>query len=337
MGTFREHITELLNLGSVSSGGEAESMVKSAIQNADRRILGASNQLQRNREFSLTTVVSTAQYGMPYGVKSIMNIDDAANRRTIKAISAEDFNRRYAGRTESSDPTEYCNIGSYGVQKQPASSGVLTVESSVSTDDGNRYVTLFFFDSNGTETREKLTLDGTTAVSATASCSPSQGGVRRVVKSTDSGYAITGNIIVKDSSGNVIARIPPNVTSPTYRWIEFNWIPSTVRTYTVYALEDIPPLVNDDDWPAFDENYHSLLTYIAGVQVLPSFGKQTVADRFQNLAFGPDGKSGLMQEFLSHGDPDLDAVVVMSNIQNRAVYGLPRRQPIVGVDFGMIV
>jgi hypothetical protein len=258
MATFRSHIDELLNLGSVPTGGEAESMVKSAIQNADRRILGASKQLQRHREFSLTTVAGTVQYGLPYGVKAVMNIDDAANRRRITAMSSEQFDRRFAGRTEQNDPTQYYDLGTYGVQKQPAETGAITVESSVSTDDGNRYVTVQFYDANGVLTREKLTLDGTTAVPATASAAPSLGGVYRIVKSIDSGYAITGNVIVKDSSGNVISRIPPMVTSPTYRWIEFDWIPSTARTYTIRALQDVPPLVNDDDWPQFDENYHSL-------------------------------------------------------------------------------
>lgn len=336
MGTFRDHITELLNLGSVGSGGEAESMVKSALQNADRRILGASNQLQRQREFSLTTVASTAQYGLPYGVKAILNIDDAANRRPITAMSAEEFNRRFAGRVEESDPTQYYDLGAYGAQKKPASTGAITVESSVATDDGSRYVTVQFYDANGVLTREKLTLDGTTAVSTTASADPSQGGVYRIVKNTDAGYSITGNIIVKDSDGNVIARIPPMVTSPTYRWIEFDWIPSTARTYTILALQDVPPLVNDDDWPAFDENYHSLLTFIAGIQVLPSFGKQSLADRFQVNAFGPDGRSGLMGEFLANADPQLDVVVTLSNVTNRANTRLPHRQPIIGVDFGLV-
>lgn len=335
MGTFRSHITNLLNLGSVPSGGEAESMVKAALQNAYTRILGASNQLQRRRNFSLTTVANTSKYGMPYGVKAILNIDDAANRRQITAMTSEEYDKYLPGRVETNDPTQYFDLGTFGVEKQPAATGALTVESSVATDSSNRYVTLTFYDANGVQTREKLTLTGTVAVSTTASAAPSMGGVERIVKTTDSGYSITGNIIVKDSSGNVIARIPPIVTSPTYRWIEFNWIPSTARTYTVRALQDVPPLVNDDDWPQFDENYHSILDYIAGVQVLPAFGKQSLADRYQNLAFG-SGNGGLMAEFLGSGDPEPDLVFTFANVQNNPNAGLPRRQPIIGVDFGLV-
>lgn len=336
MGTFRSHITELLNLGSVNSGGEAESMVKAAIQNADRRMLGASRQLQRQREFTLTTVAATSQYGLPYGVKAVVNIDDAANRRRIRAMTAEAYDRSYPGRVESSDPTEYYDLGNYGVQKQPAATVALTVESSVAADSANRFVTLNFFDANGVKTREILTLTGTTPVSTTALADPAQGGIERVVKSVDDGYSITGNITVKDSSGNVLARIPPMVTSPTYRWIEFNWIPSVARTYTVRALQEVPPLTNDDDWPQFDENYHQLLTYIAGIEVLPAFGKQSLADRFQAVAFGPSGKTGLMAEFLSNGDPEPDLVFTFSNIQNEPKAHLPHRQPVIGIDYGLV-
>ena len=335
MGSFRHHIDELINLGAAPSGGDTEPMIKVALNNAYRQILGQSNQEQRHREFSLTTVANIAKYGLPLYVKAVRNIEDTANRRQIYKMTSEKFDNLFAGRTETNDPRFYYPFGNRGVEKQPSAVGTVTVESDVATDDGSRFVTLVGFDANGILRREKLTLNGTTLVASTVSFDPDRGGIDRTVKSTSGSAEITGNVTIKDAAANVLSRIPTWVESPTYLWIEFDWIPSITRTYVIRARALKPDLVNDEDWPEFDENFHNLLTFIAGAQVLPALGKQALADRFNVYAFGSDGGSGLMHTFLSDGDPQEGDVFTMANVQMSSVR-LPHRQRIIGVDFGRV-
>jgi len=331
VGTYGAHVTELLNLGSVPAGSDAETMIKAALNNAYRQVLGASGQEMRHREFSLTTVADQAQYGLDMEIKAILNIEDAANRRQIPAMTKGEFDARFAGRTETNDPTQYYQVGIFGAEKAPAAAGALTVESSLAADATNMYVTLVYRDSNDTLTREKLTLNGTTPVSTSGSATTKA--PESIVKTADSGFSITGNIIVKDGSANVISRIPQWVDSPAYIWVEFDWIPSTARTYTIRSRAVKPALVYDEDWPEFDENFHTLLTYIAGSQVLPVFGKQAVADRFHAYAFN---KGALMDQYLAEGDPEPDLVFRFDNVTNAVSDRLPKRQPIIGIDFGLV-
>ena len=59
MATFAEHQTNVLNYASQPAGGDAEVMVKSAINNTYRRILSSMGQDQRQREFIVNVLAPT--------------------------------------------------------------------------------------------------------------------------------------------------------------------------------------------------------------------------------------------------------------------------------------
>lgn len=276
-----------------------------------------------------TVIVSMkAKYGLPLYVKSDLNIEDPDDRVNLTEITAKRFDDLFPGRTESVDPRGYYPFGNIGVQRQPESTGTISVVSDVAADETYRYVTVQYYDANGILTREKLTLDGTTAVTTTGSADPDQGGVERVIKTASTGFTIAGNITIADSSSNVLARIPPWVDSPTYLWIEFDYIPSTEKTYTVRAMALKPDLVNDDDWPDFDEDYHRLLTYLGSAEALPLFGKKDTA-----AMNGAKGEQGL-DEFATRLDPQPNVVLTFANVQMGVEYR-SFGQPIRGIDFGL--
>ena len=79
MATFGVIKKNLLNIGAQDTGGEAEDMVGVAINHTYRRILALSNMDQMKREFTLSTVSGTAQYGLPLYVQTDLNFDDDAN------------------------------------------------------------------------------------------------------------------------------------------------------------------------------------------------------------------------------------------------------------------
>ena len=120
-------------------------------------------------------------------------------------------------------------------------------------------------------------MSGTTPVSTTNSYDSTLG-IERVTKSTPSGISFTGNVTVKDDDSNIIAIIPVWWDSPDYEWIEFYpGVGTSANTYTIRAEMRKPPLVNDDDWPEIDQEYHNLLVFGVTKDLLPGLGQTNQA------------------------------------------------------------
>lgn len=323
MPTFKEIKTRLLNIGAQDAGSDAEDMVAAAINNTYRRILSLKSADLRKREFSFSVASGTSQYGLPLYVRTDLNFDDASNTRSLIEMSSAEYDKFIPGSTDTGAPTHYYKIGKFGVQTQPENAGAITVVSDLTSDDGNRYVTVQGYDASGTLIREKVTLDGTTEVTTSASFTT----VERVIKSVDSGYSITGNITVTDADDNVLSIIPSWVQSPSYLWVEFWPEPDATYTYTLRAVAYKPDLVNDDDWPEIDEDFHDLIEYGAGSDVLPTFGKESVAvlyaDKFRER----------IREYKSYVDPTPNLIGVFENVQMGRY--LPRSPWIPGVHRGL--
>ena len=221
-----------------------------------------------------------AMYGLPLEVQGIDSMIDTTNDETIREITSTEYNLRYPNNADAGTPYRYYIHKQQGVQRQINTAGFVTIVGDSTVDDGNRYVRITGYDANGTRVSEKLTMDGTTDVTGTQSFDPAQGGVERIVKSADSGYTWNGNVIVEDSDGNVISRIPVWTDSPTYLWVEFYYLPADPITYTIYGNMHRPQLINDDDWPEIDEDFHDLLLYGPGAEILPQFKKTELAAQF---------------------------------------------------------
>ena len=67
-------------------------------------------------------------------------------------------------------------------------------------------------------------------------------------------------------------------------------------------------LVNDEDWPDFDDHYHDLLHLIAGSHVLPTLGKPDVG-----ILYGQYGKD-MMEDFKGAVDKKPNAYLISNDV-----------------------
>tara|TARA_R110000751_G_scaffold43137_1_gene99786 strand:+ start:1460 stop:2434 length:975 start_codon:yes stop_codon:yes gene_type:complete len=321
-GTFRDLIDEVLDLSSHGTGDDFEDMVKAAINRTYRRILQKTRQETSLREFSLTTVADTSKYGMPLYVKTILNIEDATNNRMIYDISWREFDGLYAGNTTTGDPTRAYVLGTFGTASQNASASVFSAVSSDTADANNSYATITGFVS-GHLTSETITLNG--LVSSTGSTSFDANGIERVVVHSIAGVSLVGTITIEDASGNTMAIVPPTFKSPSHLWVEFYPIPDGAITYTVRSEMRKPDLLNDSDWPDIDEDFHNIIVWGAGADVLPNVGKGNQADRLRR-----DYEEGLSEALNAQGDHP-GRIRTFADLDVGSEY--PRRPQVKGVDY----
>lgn len=330
MATYTEHQSEIARRGSVDLTGEAQSVIKVGINNAYKRVLAETNQDLRQRTFSVASVASQATLGLPLDVRTILDIQDAANRQSLPEVTAVEFDRLDPGRTETGTPEKYFTVGRFGIQNPLSATGIVSVQSSSSSDTGNRFLRVTGYNASGTRTSEVLTINGLGEVDSTNSYDPSeQRGIERLTKYATSGASFVGDLTVLDAANKVISIIPVAYDSPTYTWIEFDQIPSAALTYTIRAMATKPELINDYDWPEFDDQFHDILTLLAAGEVLPLFGKQELATQY--LGQG----NQRLQEFKNALDVKPNITHVLDNVQMQSPLG-KLGQPIKGIDFGRV-
>lgn len=265
------------------------------------------------------------KYGLPLYARTDLNFDDPVNDRTITEITPKRFNRINAGSVETGDPTHYYDLGTFGVQKQPATASVITAVSDSSSDVTSFFVTIIGFDANGLQMRERLTLTGTTGVSTNATFET----VERVVKTARTTTDVfSGNITVTDSGSNTLAVLPIWVESPQYVWVEFTPTPDTARKYTLFASAYKVDLLKDDDWPDVDDYFHNLILWWAGVEVLPSYGKDDQALLWKDMA------DERIKEYIKNINKDPNMVLTFADVQMGAGQH-PNRPWVAGVDYGL--
>ena len=324
---YREVIDRVLALSAQGSGGAFEELVKFGVNATYMRILDTGLVPHEHREFAFSTVASTSQYGLPLYVRKVLNIEDPDNDRSLWETSARQFDHSYAGSSSSGDPIQSYSLGTRGVQAFPASDGTLTLVSDSNVDDGGNFlVRVTGFNTAGVLVTEQVTMDGTSNVT-TANSYDSTLGVERITKEPASGFAFTGNVTVKDDDANTISVIPFWWDSPDYEWIEFQPVPGSAITYTLRVEMRKPPLINDGDWPEFDQEFHDMLVWGTTQDILPAFGKGDVAATHR---FSFDNR---MAEFKREKDSTPNAVWTFSNVQSRVgIANRPHRPLIPGVD-----
>lgn len=332
MATFTDIQQEVARRGSVDLTGEAQDTIKSAINNAYKRVLAETFQDMRQRKFTVTTTATQETVGLPLEVRTVLDVQDSSQRWNLSELTPTEFDRLVPGRTATGRPRRYFQIGRFGLVRPIAATGVVSAVSSSASDATNVFVRVTGYDANGSRVSENITLNGTTAVNSTNSYDPSQSrGIERFTTYATASAVFVGTIIMKDAAGNTLARIPPSYHSPAYTWIEYDLIPDATYTHTVRAMATKPDLISDYDWPEFDEQYHDILTLLASGEVLPLFGKQTLATQY--ISQGNER----LQEFKDGLDVKPNIAHVMDNVQMQPVAGGRRRgQPIIGVDYGLV-
>ena len=330
MATYTEIQQEIARRGSVDLSGEAQDLIRTAINNSYKRVLAETFQDLRQRTYTVATTASRATVGLPLEVRTVLDVQDTSNRTSLSEMTAEEFDKLDPGRTETGTPLRYFNIGRFGIIRPLAATGVVSCASTSASDNENLFVRVTGYDANGVRTSENITLNGTSTVNSTTSYDPDEArGVERLTKYARGGASFAGSVVCKAASGNVIARIPSSYNSVDFTWIEFDQIPSAVLSYKVRAMSTKPELENDNDWPEFDEQYHDILTLLAAGECLPLFGKQTVGAQY--LAMGNER----LQEFKDGLDVKPNITHIMDNVQMGAARGR-LGQPIAGIDYGRV-
>jgi len=325
--TFNELQVDLLNLFGGDTSGDESTMAKAAINRVYRRLLDAVDADHERREFSLTTSASTSKYGLPLYVKTVLNVDDGTNDRRIFSISALDYDTSYPGTAETGTPTRIYNFGTLGVQTQISTAEQVKIESSSTSDTGTNFnVRVTGYNASDVLVSETIQLNGTTAAQATSPITFKADGLERVVKLAASGASWSGYLTLKgNTSGTTFATIPVWWDSPDYQWIEFHPIPDAALTYTIRAIMRKPELVDDEDWPEIDENFHNLLVWGAAAEMLPLVGKTSLADRLRR-----DFENGLVR-FSSGQQVEPNRIRVFADVSTQIQQ--PARPLIKGIDF----
>jgi len=327
---YSQVVSDILSYAGQTTGGQAEDIVKRMVNVVYFRVLEEVDTPYEEREFTIYSVANQRSLGMPLFVRKILNIEDTTTPRMVNETSARMFDRTRAGSTETGTPYTFFVSQSRGVQKQPAVNGTLTIVSDSATDSGSSFkVRIEGFNASGLLVSELVTLNGTTQV-ATSNTYSSSMGVERIVKVPAEGKKFTGNLTLRDQSGNSMAEIPVAYESPNFLWIEFDPIPGSAISYTVRAEMRVPPLVNDFDWPKFDEQFHDLLIWGVTQDLLAAWGKPDTAGAHR-LTF-----SQRLDEFRGRANASPAAIHVFENVQAYSGFRQrPTRPLIKGVDFGL--
>jgi hypothetical protein len=266
--TFRELYLRLNDLAGHAPSGDFETLGKTYLNFVYRRLLDIGRVQHESREFTLTTREGIAQYGMPLYVRRVENVEDTANRQSIYSVAARSFDLEHPGGDEEGTPRKAFPLQTVGVQRQPAEAGPVMLTSSSSVDAGSNYsVTVIGFTAEGNLHRESVQMAGIAGAVSTAFFSR----IERLVKVVQQNPFV-GDVTVRDSDDHILATVPPWWESPDYFWIEFFPIPDGALTYSIRAEMRKPPLVEDDDWPEIEQEYHDLLIYGAAIDLLPKVG-----------------------------------------------------------------
>lgn len=326
MATYKSIQTDVLNLMGGDTSGDDQAMVKAAINRVYRRCLEEADLDHERREFSLTTVSGTAQYGMPLYVREVENIDDGTNDRVIFSISSREYDTAYPGHGDSGAPTRAYRYGTRGVQKQIGGTPeTVKIESSSTSDAGANFkVRVTGFDASDRMITETIQLNGTTVVASTNTYAS----LERVTKLAATGATWTGFLTLKGvTSGTTFSIIPIWWDSPDYQWWEFYPKPDAVLTYTIRAIMRKPDLLNDEDWPEMDAEFHSLLVWGAFGEIGAAIGKSSLGDRLERRF-----ENGLSR-LASGSQTEPNRVRVFADVST--VPSLSARPLVAGVDYGL--
>ena len=333
MSDYRDLKDAVLTHCGQGTGDSFETLVGITMNGVYRRILDSGVVPHEERVFTQASVADQAALGLPLYVRVVRGMVDPTTPRFVWTTTSRAFDIEDPGSTDSGTPLSAFSLGTRGVEKYPASDGTLTVESDASGDTGTtRSIRITGWNTAGVLVTEKIVMDssnGTTAVTSSNSYDSTLG-VERVVKEADSGVTFSGNITVKDSDSNTIAIVPVWWMSPDYVWIQFDPIPASAITYNIRAEMRKPPLVNDGDWPEFDQEYHSMLVYGTTMELLSGLGKAQTASSHR-LTF-----KEMFNEFRGIKNETPSAVWVFGDVQSHAgARNRPFPPLIKGVHFGL--
>lgn len=326
--TYREILDDILFYTGQSGGGTFEAAAKRFVNQVYSQILEVGGFSKEVRTVAFTTVAGQAAYGMPLYVDRVLSIVDDDQDRYIYEVTPREMEKKYPSGSDTGTPDFAYPAGTFGVQKQPAADGLLSLESDSASDVTTRTVRVVGYTPAEVLVTESVTLTGATHVHTTNSFDATLG-LDRVIKDTDVTYY--GNITVKDVSGNVLAVVPQWCDSPEYQWFKFYPIPAAAGNYTIRVETQKMPLVNNSDWPEIPDKFHHLLVFGVTKDLLPNLGKVEVGQ-----VHAADFRQ-LLKEMVAAQNKGSATTRMFADVQSGArMLQRPHRPLIRGIDFGQV-
>ena len=220
-----------------------QSVIKNYINRRYFQILRAINWENINPSYTFNTIAGTQSYVLPDDFGKPFIVRDATNQNELAELDYQSLISKNISIISSSGiPTQYSIIEDR-IQNQPTASSILTlVSTSVSDTTQNILIRGI---SSDLEVYESVSISGTSSVTTTNSYT-------RVISISKSAVSV-GKITATSNAGTVtVIAIPPVVTTPFFKKITFNYIPSSIITIALPYYIKPSVLVDDNDYPIID-------------------------------------------------------------------------------------
>lgn len=220
-----------------------QSVIKNYINRRYFQILRAINWENINPSYTFNTIAGTQSYVLPDDFGKPFIVRDATNQNELAELDYQSLISKNISIISSSGiPTQYSIIEDR-IQNQPTASSILTlVSTSVSDTTQNILIRGI---SSDLEVYESVSISGTSSVTTTNSYT-------RVISISKSAVSV-GKITATSNTGTVtVIAIPPVVTTPFFKKITFNYIPSSIITIALPYYIKPSVLVDDNDYPIID-------------------------------------------------------------------------------------
>lgn len=195
-------------------------------------------------DYTLTTTAGTQDYVLPQDFNKDISVVDSTSGQELSRINSQDNVMLNAYGISSQGAIRGYIILDKLVFAQPTSSSTITFYSS-STLDTTQNAYVRGFDANGYEDYEQVLLGGQTTVTTTKSFS-------RIISISKSGSTY-GTVTATSNSGLVtLAVMSRAMTEHRVKVIRFVDIPNGSFTVTIYYLQNVLPMSQDNDFPILD-------------------------------------------------------------------------------------
>ncbi len=202
------------------------------------------------RKGTLSVSAETGQ--LPRDLDKISFIRQTTSPVKLLYIPDEIFYKFIPNPTATGNPTFYRIWEEEGVSTRLAEADTITIKSSSTSDGSSFTVSIVGYDSNGILQSEVITLNGTTAATATT---PKTFVANRPLRISKSGKT-TGDITVMETSGlTTLVVLGAEERSPRFKVIGLYPIPTSALTLYLEYFTRIRLLENDADVPDIDEKW----------------------------------------------------------------------------------
>jgi hypothetical protein len=194
---------------------------------------------------SFATSANTSAYALDENTDRVVFVKDRTNEAYLEPITEQDFLTNYYDDLDTTGTPEVCFLTSEPVASQPGSAERAIVKSS-SISDTTITILLRGITSAGMETYESLTLNGTTAVTASNSYTQILGFSKSA--------ATTGKITLYDNDGtSIIAVMSPESLVSRYKILNIHPTPTAGATMELRTKRKVLPLSQDYDYPIIED------------------------------------------------------------------------------------